>query len=256
MRNRNGIKRLATSGLRDALKDMFGIAALQDQINDLNNRLNERLDKLETALYESKEDARERSRSRWRNTEPVAGLTWGKKISGQNFISKIASYKAFGPDKSVLEVGPGYGRLLQAMLEMEIPFDSYLGVDISAKNVARLKEQFSNAKIDFLPADVETAELGRTFDVVFSSLTFKHLFPSFEKALINLTRFINPGGMYFIDLIEGKQRYFEDDGVTYIRLYERTEVEEILERAKLGLVAFDQVQHDPEHVRLLVVAKK
>jgi hypothetical protein len=49
---------------------------------------------------------------------------------------------------------------------------------------------------------------------------------------------------------------FETDRVTYIRCYTRPEVQEILERVGLELVAFTNVKHDETHQRLLTVARK
>ena len=40
-------------------------------------------------------------------------------------------------------------------------------------------------------------------DALISSLTFKHLYPTFEKALVNLTGQLRPGAVVAIDLIEG-----------------------------------------------------
>jgi tRNA G46 methylase TrmB len=56
-------------------------------------------------------------------------LTWGIEVSGADFIHKASSYGAFGPDKSLLEIGPGYGRLLKSIIDQNLPFKSYLGVE-------------------------------------------------------------------------------------------------------------------------------
>ena len=58
------------------------------------------------------------------------------------------------------------------------------------------------------------------------------------------------------DLIEGSRRFFEDDDVTYIRWYERGEVEELLDASGLDLVAFEEVRHHPTLARLLVVGRR
>ena len=89
-----------------------------------------------------------------------------------------------------------------------------------------------------------------------SSLTFKHLFPSFERALSNLAGQMAAGGVVLFDLIEGSRRYFEDDGVTYIRWYERDEVEALLRACGLEPVAFEEVRHHATLARLLVVARR
>lgn len=53
-------------------------------------------------------------------------------------------------------------------------------------------------------------------------------------------------------------RYFQQAGEvpTFIRRYRRDEVLEILDRLGLEHVAFDAVEHDSSHTRLLVVARK
>ena len=84
-------------------------------------------------------------------------------------------------------------------------------------NVNYLGQQFPQANISFLQGDLETIDLGRQVDTVISSLTFKHLFPSFEQALQNIARQQSPGGLVIFDPIEGHHRYFEDGNVTYIR---------------------------------------
>lgn len=198
----------------------------------------------------------ERSRQRWRSAEPVTHLTWGIEVSGSEFVARAKSYGAFDPKKSLLEVGPGYGRLLKSILDRGLAFKSYLGVDLSERNVDYLKTNFSSSAIDFIQGDIEQIELKHSFDVLFSSLTFKHLFPSFEKALANAARHLNCGALLFFDLLEGTGEAFELDAITYTRHYTKEEVSGILDRAGLNLIAWDKVRHTPEHARLLVVAKK
>jgi SAM-dependent methyltransferase len=193
---------------------------------------------------------------RWRNAAPVGHLTWGKEINGDHFVSKLNQHGAFGTDQALLEVGPGYGRLLKSILLSAAPFQTYLGVDLSAQNVEFLSETFSDQRIAFRHGDVETLNFDQTFDVVFSSLTFKHLYPSFEKVLLNVGTALNPGALVVFDLLEGSAEHFEHDGVTYLRHYTKEEVSGILDRCRLRLFAWDEVEHTPEQKRLLVVAKK
>ena len=241
---------------RDRVRRALGIAGLEHRIDRLETDLARRLDRLETQLLESQDDGWDRSRRRWRSASPDARLTWGARPTGDAFVAKAAEYGVFGPGRAVVEIGPGYGRLLSACLDRGVEFSSYVGVDLSEDNVAHLRERFPQEAVRFVCADVETVELDREVDAVISSLTFKHLFPSFEAALANLARQLRPGGTVAFDLIEGQRRYFEDDGVTYIRWYSRDEVEEILGRAGLEPVAFDEVRHLPELTRLLVVARR
>ncbi|MGH2951670.1 MAG: class I SAM-dependent methyltransferase [Solirubrobacterales bacterium] len=198
----------------------------------------------------------DRSRARWLAAQPDADLTWGAELTGDAFIDKAAAHGAFGPGRRVLEIGPGYGRLLRSSIEREVSFESWVGVDLSAENVAFLGGRFPDDRIRFVEADVERVSLDQPVDTMLSSLTFKHLFPSFEAALGNLAPQLRPGGLVAFDLIEGERRYFEDDGVTYIRWYTREEIDEIVARAGLERVAFDEVQHHPDITRLLVVARR
>lgn len=196
----------------------------------------------------------ERSRVRWRNAAPVGHLTWGKEINGDHFVSKMKQHGAFSPGHALLEIGPGYGRLLKSILQSEAPFQTYLGVDLSAHNIDFLTQTFSGDRIAFQHGDIETRTFDQRFDVVFSSLTFKHLYPSFERVLENVSQALNPGALVFFDLIEGSGEHFEHDGVTYLSHYSKEEVSAILNRCGLRLFAWDEVAHTPEQKRLLVVA--
>lgn len=65
---------------------------------------------------------------------------------------------------------------------------------------------------------------------------------------------MSDNGWIIFDLLEGNKAYFEADDATFVHWYERSEVEEILGRAGLRVLAFDRVEHEPHRVRLLVVA--
>jgi SAM-dependent methyltransferase len=201
---------------------------------------------------------RERAKITWRLAQPDATwTTWGIKITGEAFIAKAASYGVFGPDRSILEVGPGYGRLLQECLRRKLPFRRYVAVDLSPANAEHLARQFDRPDVEIVNADIETVKLDERFDVMFSSLTLKHLYPSFEVALQNVQRHLNPGAAVVFDLIEGSFGSFTPaDGVSYVRGYTREEVAQLLPEIGLELNAFDQVEHSPGQVRLLVVARK
>jgi SAM-dependent methyltransferase len=199
----------------------------------------------------------QRSRARWRRAEPDTELTGGKELSGEAFIAKAESYGAFAIDQTILEIGPGYGRLLRECLRRKLPFRKYVAVDISPLNGKYLIEEFERDDVVVIVGDVETVALNECFDVVLSSLTLKHLYPSFESALRNIERHLNPGATAIFDLPEGDDRHwFSGDEITYIRSYSRAGVEGILSGIPLELVAFDEVEHLPEWVRLLVVARK
>ena len=231
---------------------LLGLERLHGRIHQLEQRV----ESLETQLHESREEAWERSRTRWRAAEPDARLTWDAELTGDAFVDRAEYHGAFGEGRHVVEVGPGYGRILKAALARSLQFAAYTGIDLSERNVAHLLETFQDDRVTFRREDVETVDLASPADAVLSSLTFKHLFPSFETALRNLAAQMAAGGVVVFDLKEGSRRYFEDDGVTYIRCYERGEAEELVRACGLELVAFEEIRHHPSLARLLVVARK
>lgn len=243
-------KRLVPNPLKRAIKDMIGITALENNILELRRQINQIEDMM------SGKDLKEISKKRWREVEPESHLTWRKKINGDNFVKKMQCYAHFSKEKKMLEIGPGYGRVLKSILEMKIPFKKYTALDISQKNVAFLKSNFTDESIEFLNGDVESFSFHDQFDIVFSSLTFKHFFPTFENALKNLDKFMNPGGLISFDLLEGNRRGFENDGVTYMHFYTKEKVIAILQKIPMELVSFDSVKHAHGYIRLFVVAKK
>jgi SAM-dependent methyltransferase len=218
------------------------------------SRLVDRADRERSERLERANDGPELAKSRWRATAPGPELTWGKQLTGDAFVERAVAHHAFGPDRTVLEVGPGYGRILRSCLERSVPFHRWVGLDLSAENVQHLSRKFPDPRIEFVEGDAESARVDTPVDTVISSLTFKHIYPSFEVALRNLARQLSERGLVLFDLIEGTRRYFHWDEITYVREYSRDDVEDLLARTTLELVGFDTVAHDREHVRLLVVA--
>jgi SAM-dependent methyltransferase len=200
-------------------------------------------------------EAQERSQSRWRRARPQIDLTWGEELSGRPFVSKVAEHADLKEDTRVLEIGPGYGRLLTAYLDQGLPFSSYTGLDLSQFNVEHLGGRFVDPRISFFQGDVSSATIP-PFDLGISSLTFKHFYPTFEAAVVNCASAMSEHGRLIFDLLEGKRTYFEHDDATYVHCYQPPEVQEIVDAAGLRVLAFDHVQHGPgpNQTRLLVVA--
>jgi SAM-dependent methyltransferase len=198
----------------------------------------------------------ERSKSRWRQAPPDAGLTWGDDVSGAPAVEVAQRYGVFAPDHTVLEIGPGYGRILGAALARGVEFRHYIGLDLSEDNVRHLRASFDDPRLEIRCGDVESASFNEPLDAAYSFLTFKHIYPSFAVALKNLARQLRPGGRVVFDLIEGSREYFHRDEVTFMREYTRDEAADLVAAAGLRLVAFDRVDHAPGRTRLLVVAER
>lgn len=205
----------------------------------------------------------QRARVTWEVAEPSDALTWGVPLRGDAFVAAVAERGGFGPQRAVLEVGPGYGRLLTAALGQERPFRSWTGLDLSTANVAHLSGHFRDPRVSFREGDAESFSRAERFDTMVSSLVLKHLYPTFERALTNVAWHMAPEGLVFFDLVEARlvdrllsaHAYFREE-TTYIRRYTGAEVGEIVGRCGLDLVALEHVEHAPGRRRLLVMARR
>jgi SAM-dependent methyltransferase len=206
------------------------------------------------------------SRERWRRTGPDSGLTWGQYLSGDRFVERVLAHRTPRPDDRILEVGPGYGRILDSLIRLEVPFASYTGIDLSEANVGHLREAFSDEpRARFVHADIEQLELDDRFDLAVSSLTFKHLYPTFEQALRRIAAHLAPGGFVVFDLLEsgivaratrhGAYWKRTPDSSTWVHRYRQQDAARIVRDAGLELAGFDHVTHTKGKRRLLVTAR-
>lgn len=198
--------------------------------------------------------AQARSKLRWNEAAPDPDLTWGQRVSGRPFMEAVRASVPLREGIRILEIGPGYGRLPEAVLDLQLPFAEYSGLDLSAQNVEYLRGRFAaDGRFRFQLADVETWRAADQFDLVISSLTFKHIYPHFGKVLRTCALHLAPGGRVAFDLIEGRRRYFRGD--TYIRWYTRPQVRALATKAGLAVERFVDVDHTARHRRLLVVCR-
>ena len=80
-----------------------------------------------------------------------------------------------------------------------------MGVNLSANNVAYLQRTFQDQRCKFLQGDIEKLESSSHFDLLISSLVMKDLFPTFEKALTNISRFMRNKSLMIFDLRERQE---------------------------------------------------
>jgi SAM-dependent methyltransferase len=179
------------------------------------------------------------ARSRWRGDGPDAELTWGSIMTGDSFFDEVEKHFPFTSYTRILEIGPGYGRLLKTLLDRGHPFASFCGVDLSEARVDKLRRQFSDDRIRFEIGDCSQYKLSQSFDIGLCSATFEHLYPSIEQTLVNLRSQIDLNGLLFVDFIMHdenlslSQAYFEDESIggAYIRIYSLPELERLFDQA-------------------------
>lgn len=182
---------------------------------------------------------REQATDRWRTHTSAAGLTWGVMLDGGPLVAALARHVRLD-DAAILEIGPGYGRLLRALTTdairsgirensgPDVPsrpdfsrgrlrasahrgpgafsFRNYVGLDISAHWTRQLAAEFGQFKnVELVQGAAEDADMllaGRKFDVIVSLLTWKHLYPDFSAVARCCHKLLAADGRLIFDLPE------------------------------------------------------
>lgn len=229
--------------------------------------LQQRVEALESRVLELQERVlgESESKTRWMSSTPDQDLTWGHYLTGDSFVAELERLGAFGDGKAILEIGPGYGRLIEAILRRGCGFSIYQGVDLSPKNIEFLKSRFTDPRIEFIVGDAEKVRFDRRFDTVISSLTFKHLFPTFEPTLRHLHEATRPGTIIVFDLMErsnsGSVSSMDYDPEaraegTFVRRYTPDEVRGIVLGSGFELEELGHVTHERFYTRMLVACRE
>lgn len=206
------------------------------------------------------------SQERWKGDEEDANLTWGRLMTGDSFIDVAELYHGFSKEDLILEIGPGYGRLLKTILERKLPFKRFVGVELSKNRVERLNQDLGNDRIQFEQGDVFTYQHPEPFSVMICSSTFEHLFPEFSRALENLKEFSRPGAKFFVDFVmadealETSSQGFETDGGAFVHVYSEIELKAMFGACGYGVLGIEKVVlgrnfHKEEIKRALVIAE-
>ena len=126
------------------------------------------------------------------------------KWDGQVFIDKMELDK----NKSVLEIGVGTGRLAVRVAPL---CGEFYGVDISSKTIERAKENLAEFEnVSLTCADFLSYEFGRTFDVVYSSLTFMHIEDK-QKAINKVATLLEVGGKFVLSIDKNQDSFIDTE---------------------------------------------
>ena len=143
--------------------------------------------------------------------DPEPLRTYMDKWDGKAFVDAMQ----LTPDKSVLEIGVGTGRLAMRVCEK---CKSLIGIDISPKTVERAKENlraFPNIRL--ICGEFITHEFTESFDVIYSSLTFLHVKDK-KSAIQKIANILTCGGRFILS-INKEQQTLLDFGNRQIEVY-------------------------------------
>ena len=167
------------------------------------------------------------------------------KWDGPSFIEQMQ----LNSDKSVLEIGVGTGRLAVRVASL---CGEFVGIDISPKTVKRAKENLSEYKnVNIICADFLSFNFDRKFDVIYSSLTFMHIYDK-QQAVNKIAGLLNGAGRFVLS-IDKSPSEFIDAGTRRIRIFPDTPVEmaECIGTAGLTILK----RYDTEFATIFVAQK-
>jgi SAM-dependent methyltransferase len=191
---------------------------LEQQVTQIKNLLLN-LNTLVTERLLDDSSVLELTKGAWRNAKPTAALTWNAEMTGDAFVDRMTKLR--GPLGRVLEIGPGYGRVLRTLLERAVAFDSYTGVDISEQNVAHLKQTFTDQRLKFVHSDIFEFVDEQPYNTVYSSAVFMHIYPDIGGILRRCRELLRAGGAICFDVPLGGQRMIHSAQQLYVHEYTR-----------------------------------
>jgi len=180
------------------------------------------------------------ARESWATSEPNTKLTWKEEMDGKPFVSLLT--KHCGTDfESVLEIGPGYGRILKSFAD-QADTRSYLGLDISPNNIAFLKELELPFAATFENADFITANINQDFDLIYSAAVWLHFFPDISEALGRSRDLLRSGGRLCFDVGIGTKSWFHNTG-GFVKQYQQSELVDLIEKSGLRVVTVEKYDY-------------
>lgn len=203
--------------------DSQRLERLEQQVQSIHSLLLS-LNTLVAEQFLEQDAVAELTKGAWRRARPNPTLTWNAEMTGDAFVDRMVKLRGRELGR-VLEIGPGYGRVLRTLLQRSVPFDSYTGVDLSEHNVAHLKQTFTDPRLSFVHSDIFEFAVESPYDTVYSSAVFMHLYPDIGPILRRCQELLRPGGVLCFDVPLGAHRYIHPVQQLYVHEYTRPQLQ-------------------------------
>jgi ubiquinone/menaquinone biosynthesis C-methylase UbiE len=107
----------------------------------------------------------------------------------------------------VLDIATGTGDFINTLMKTLKSYDSFVGIDILAKDLESAKKQFKDQPVELLEMNAESLEFSdNSFDTVSMAYALHHI-DKVDKALAEIQRVLKPGGNLIIqeEISDGNQ---------------------------------------------------
>ncbi|RPI73866.1 MAG: methyltransferase domain-containing protein [Desulfobacteraceae bacterium] len=150
------------------------------------------------------------------------------------FLSLLDDFQQ--PDWHILEIGCGIGRMLKPMSQV---FAQVTGVDVSAQMISQGRERLQGlaniALLENSGADLRIFGAD-CFDLVYSCIAFQHMPEEiFDRYLDEIHRVLRTSGYLEFQICVGPRREVAFEDTLTVRVYEKSELFEKLERNGFSL---------------------
>ena len=185
----------------------------------------------------------------WKVADPAHDSTPLKEYMNKWDGNSFTEAMQLTPDKSVLEIGVGTGRLA---LRVYDKCKSFTGIDISPKTIERANENLHDFQnVHLICGDFITYQFDKTFDVIYSSLTFMHIKDK-RTAIEKIESLLSLNGRFVLSIDKNQQTEI-DYGTRKVPVYPDTPQEINTLLIESGL--FIEKQSETEFAVIFVARK-
>jgi ubiquinone/menaquinone biosynthesis C-methylase UbiE len=151
----------------------------------------------------------------------------------------------------VLDVATGSGNLVEALMKILKDYDSFIGIEISKKELESARKKFEGQRTEFLEMDAEHLKFrDNFFDTVCISYSLHHL-DNTGRVLAEMKRVLKPDGYLLVQesFSDGEQNEAQKThilqhhwnaeidsllGTVHNRTYSRQKIKDVVERLRLS----------------------